>query len=342
MGNCLSNEADPNDPRFQLRVLVLGAAACGKSTFTRQMKIIFCNGFGNDEVTNYGKILHCNLSLGIRDLIDRLDQEGTLKSLKGKKVKRAIEVFKQANPYQTVFNTHLIESSKDLWADKTFQSLFFSSSAKSEYTESVRYIMENIDRIGDPEWVPTNADILSLRQRTTGVVETRFKADRYYWTVVDVGGQKVERRKWIHSKTGINALIFFVALDEYDTMSEDAPGKTKMEEALDIWSETINDETLVPHLPVILFLNKEDLFRKKIAVTPLSETYKKYKGGDDFNKATEFIRSLFMDRVRASARVGIDNIACKVTCAIDTENIRFVFGAVQQYIFKERLGASGL
>jgi hypothetical protein len=61
--------------------------------------------------------------------------------------------------------------------------------------------------------------------------------EKYQWVIIDVGGQKVERRKWIHSLQNLTALIYFVAMDEYDIQSDDEPGKTKMEESLGIWEE---------------------------------------------------------------------------------------------------------
>jgi guanine nucleotide-binding protein G(i) subunit alpha len=38
----------------------------------------------------------------------------------------------------------------------------------------------------------------------------------------DVGGQRSERKKWIHCFEGVTAIIFIVALSEYDlTLAED-------------------------------------------------------------------------------------------------------------------------
>lgn len=54
--------------------------------------------------------------------------------------------------------------------------------------------------------------------------------------MIDVGGQRVERRKWVHSQTDLTAVIYFAALDEYDVIGE-TEGKTGMEESLDVWQE---------------------------------------------------------------------------------------------------------
>lgn len=56
--------------KWQLRVLVLGIQSSGKSTFAKQMKILHCNGFRDDEVHNYRDILTQNLMLGMKELVE--------------------------------------------------------------------------------------------------------------------------------------------------------------------------------------------------------------------------------------------------------------------------------
>ena len=47
----------------------------------------------------------------------------------------------------------------------------------------------------------TNIDIICSRTRvrTTGIIEEVFNVDRINLRIIDVGGQRRERRKWIHS-----------------------------------------------------------------------------------------------------------------------------------------------
>jgi len=43
-----------------------------------------------------------------------------------------------------------------------------------------------------------------------------------YSRMFDVGGQRSERKKWIHCFEGVTAIIFIVAMSEYDlTLAED-------------------------------------------------------------------------------------------------------------------------
>ncbi len=62
--------------------------------------------------------------------------------------------------------------------------------------DSAPYYFSELARIGKPDWIPTDQDILRSRQRTTGIVETDFTVDGINFRLVDVGGQRTERKKW--------------------------------------------------------------------------------------------------------------------------------------------------
>jgi len=50
--------------------------------------------------------------------------------------------------------------------------------------------------------------------RTTGIIETLFDIRGVEFNIVDVGGQRSERRKWLHCFEAVTAVIFLAALDE--------------------------------------------------------------------------------------------------------------------------------
>lgn len=128
MGNCGSAD---DGSKFQLRVLSLGTAASGKSTFARQMvqfcvpeadksedsllpafclpqKIIFCDGFNEQELSNYKSILQHNLCLGLKELVQRLDEAGIEINKKVKKVRCLCAPFSSRCPAFACFSLSLI------------------------------------------------------------------------------------------------------------------------------------------------------------------------------------------------------------------------------------------
>lgn len=66
------------------------------------------------------------------------------------------------------------------------------------------------------DYIPTDQDILRSRVKTTGINEITFQVDSVLYKVFDVGGQRSERRKWIHCFENLHAIIFMVSMSEYD------------------------------------------------------------------------------------------------------------------------------
>jgi hypothetical protein len=75
-----------------------------------------------------------------------------------------------------------------------------------------------LDRLGQGDYVPTEQDVLRTRVKTTGIVETHFNYKSISFKMFDVGGQRSERKKWIHCFEGVTAIVFCVALSAYDLM----------------------------------------------------------------------------------------------------------------------------
>lgn len=84
---------------------------------------------------------------------------------------------------------------------------------------------EDLDRLFNKEFIPTDQDVLRARLRTTGITETHFDLGTLQYRMFDVGGQRSERKKWIHCFEGVNALMFLVAISGYDQcLAEDKDG----------------------------------------------------------------------------------------------------------------------
>jgi hypothetical protein len=66
-------------------------------------------------------------------------------------------------------------------------------------------------------YIPTSEDILRARVRTTGIYKDNFDmANHGLCEVFDVGGERPERKKWIHVMGENPTVLVFVPLDSYD------------------------------------------------------------------------------------------------------------------------------
>lgn len=111
-----------------------------------------------------------------------------------------------------------------------------------------------------------------------------------------------------------------------------------MVESLDVFNSIINHEWL-DKTPWILFLNKKDLFDKKLATKDMAKTFPDYIGGKSETNAVRYIQCLYQKCLKKQYT---QSLYVHITCALDTQQIKFVFDSVTEWIFKQRVIKSGL
>jgi len=152
-----------------------------------------------------------------------------------------------------------------------------------------------------------------------------------------VGGQRSERKKWIHCFEDVTAIIFCVALSEYDQVLYEDESTNRMHESLRLFDSICNNKWFV-NTSIILFLNKKDLFQEKIKRSLLTICFPEYTGPNEFDSAAEYIQAQFVAKNKSTAK----EIYCHLTCATDTQNVQFVFDAVTDVIITINLKGCGL
>jgi GTPase SAR1 family protein len=160
-------------------------------------------------------------------------------------------------------------------------------------------------------------------------VETEFEYNGMQFRLIDVGGQRTERKKWIHCFEGVTAVIFVAALSEYDLTCYEDDKTKRMVESLILFDEVCNSRYF-QEKDIILFFNKVDLFKEKIERQDLKISFENYKGGCNFDNALKFIEREFKDRNQDEGK----EIYTHFTCATDTNNVASVFGDVKDIILK--------
>eukprot|EP00056_Hartaetosiga_gracilis_P001152 m.42467 g.42467 ORF g.42467 m.42467 type:complete len:126 (-) comp10520_c0_seq2:145-522(-) len=83
----------------------------------------------------------------------------------------------------------------------------------------------------------------------------------------------------------------------------------------------------------VLFLNKQDLLEEKVKVSSLKDHFPEYNGPEkDAEAARKFIHSMYMKEKPESHTLYVH-----FTTATNTENIKYVFGAVKATIVRNHL-----
>jgi len=311
-----------------IKLLLLGTGESGKSTVAKQLKILHMSGFSKEELLHYKSVLYSNVMVGIATLIEQAPKLGYNIA---PELTPKLALFADPNVGSMPLTPAISEDIKAIWADPAIQTTY-ERRAEFQLHGSVPYIVQHIDRLADPNGLLTQDDVLQCRIRTTGIVEIEFELEGYFFRVMDVGGQRSERRKWINCFDDVTAVIFCVALSEYDEKLCEDNRVNRMLEALELFGETANNKAF-QHSAIVLFLNKSDLFKEKITRVDLSQCFPDYKGGADFDKAGKYISEQFKAKSLDKDKM----IFPHITCATDTENVRIVFNTVRASILTSAL-----
>ncbi|KAJ3424527.1 guanine nucleotide-binding protein g(o) subunit alpha [Anaeramoeba flamelloides] len=312
-----------------VKILVLGTGESGKSTFVKQIQILYKAGFSKRNQELYKTKIQRNLIFHTKELINGLpilDLE-----FKGSKRDHAIKLLEskiQVCSHETPDITRII---KALWGDDVLKSAFDQRS-KLQIPDTHGYFLDALDRIVEEDYVPNNQDILNCRIPTTGVITMEFEVNERPWCVVDVGGQRSERRKWIHQFDDVDLIVYVVAISEFDQKLFEDESVNRMKESLDLFDSTVNNEYF-HKTQCVLLLNKLDLFKTKITKERLQSTFPEYDGDGNFEDSKEFITNKFLKLGDNRHR----KIKTQYTCANVTDNIKQVFDVIQQMVLENCL-----
>ncbi|GLD49341.1 guanine nucleotide-binding protein G(o) subunit alpha-like protein [Lates japonicus] len=223
-----------------------------------------------------------------------------------------------------------------LWADQGVRAAV-ARGYEFDLNDSALYFFENMSRIIAPNYVPTETDVLRVRVRTCGIIETQFQVNETIFRLYDVGGQRTERRKWLSCFDCIQVVLFVVALSSYDMTLMENPSVNQLQESLELFA-SICTNTVFNSTSLILFMNKTDLFREKILHSGrhLRFYLSSYAGADgDVDAAAHHITAMF-----SSCNSSPDKpVYHHFTTATDTTNIQVVLHMVIDQIIKENLAA---
>lgn len=151
---------------------MLGSGASGKSTFAKQMKLIYMDGFTDKEASIFTEIICFNIIRNMKTLVVQAEKFGY--ALQAQNKTAAEELKNMTIQLSDVELTAERGSGiKALWRDEGIQQTVERSS-EYQLDDSAPYFFENLDRIAAEGYRPTNEDILNVRAKTTGIVETEF------------------------------------------------------------------------------------------------------------------------------------------------------------------------
>jgi guanine nucleotide-binding protein subunit alpha len=188
------------------------------------MKLIYSQGFTKGERLEWKPVVFSNIVQSFKTIHEAMAELNIeFETPENEKNMAQILVDAEISAEERMPPTYL-EPIKVLWADGGVRAAIAKG---NEYAlhDNLGYFVDDIDRIWAPDYVPNDQDLLRSRLRTTGITETIFDLGQLTYRMFDVGGQRSERKKWIHCFENVNCLLFLVAISGYDQcLVEDKDG----------------------------------------------------------------------------------------------------------------------
>ena len=339
-----------------IKLLLFGSEESGKSTFIKQMKIIYAGGYSTEEKQSYGVIIVNNVISAMQTLIKYMKAQQIpfhdetsdeyADFVEKMDLKKIVIPGTGHRSYEGMEMLHIV---RELWRDVAVQTCYWQQQKEFQISESISYFFVNLDRIDCVDYLPTEQDILRCKVQKTGIIDYSFHIKGHPFRIFDVSGQRNQRRKWIHCFEDVNAVLFIAALSDYCESYTDCSLKyrgieierNKLAATVSLFKK-IKSSRWFKYSAIILLLNKNDLFEQKICLVPLKEYFPRYKGVEgDADAARFFIDELFnsnyVEFKEDNKETEKNNVYSHFTCATDTTNIWTVFKTVKQCIIWENL-----
>ncbi|KOM42109.1 hypothetical protein LR48_Vigan04g230700 [Vigna angularis] len=305
------------------------------------IKLLFQTGFDDAELKSYIPVIHANVFQTIKVLHDGskelaqndADSSKYVISNENQDIGEKLSEIGGRLDYPRL-TKELAQEIETLWEDAAIQETYARAN-ELQVPDCTHYFMENLERLSDANYVPTKEDVLYARVRTTGVVEIQFspvgenKRSGEVYRLFDVGGQRNERRKWIHLFEGVTAVIFCAAISEYDQTLYEDENKNRMMETKELFEWVL----------------KQPCFEVPLNVC---EWFKEYQpvstGKQEIEHAYEFVKKKFEELYFQSIAPDHVDRVFKIyrTTALDQKLVKKTFKLVDETLRRRNLFEAGL
>lgn len=160
---------EPNEKDFKL--LLLGPANSGKSTVFKQMKIIHSQGFGLEERMRFRPVVYRNAVDSLAIIIRAMKPLHIKSNENAELIEEFLSIIRVLPEGELTLP--LADMMSTLWADDHVRKCY-RRAREYQLPDCAEYFLDDLERIKQVDYVPTEQDVLHTRVKTSGIVE--FKA----------------------------------------------------------------------------------------------------------------------------------------------------------------------
>ncbi|KAK7002474.1 guanine nucleotide binding protein, alpha subunit [Favolaschia claudopus] len=372
--------------KADVKILLLGQSESGKSTVLKNFRLRFTPQYFDGERAAWRMVILLNLIGSLRVICETIESElespefSLVSDLHRQRcadlapVLREEEIINQlispskqllgelyvrpGGEWKTILassevaqnSASVVLSMRDeienFWADTAVRELM--EKKEIPIRDGGGYFMDDVARITEADYVPTDSDILRARIKTMGVEEHFFEKEsasaargvKDFW-IYDVPGQRGSRAAWIPFFDMVQAIVFLTPLSFYEVLEEDTR-VNRLEDSVILWKD-ICANTLLQNCQLILFFNKMDILKAKLRAGLIINEYVPSFADrpNTYIGATTYFKEKFKAYHKRSSPKPRSFFYYETT-AVDTRSTAKIIGAVHEEIFRKHLHDSVL
>lgn len=257
----------------------------------KQLKISKGGGYSKDEKEQFRSSIIDNVIDSMK-LILEYAENNNVEITPEEDAKHAMEVSMYTREKKVnSIPKDIAEGIAKLWANPIILGLA-KKGAEYSLQDTHDHFLSRALKIAEATYEITNDDVLLVRAPTTQISEIPMTVDGQQFRFYDVAGQRMFRKAWIPYFDNSTVVLFIASLASYDQKLIEDERVNRMKDALKLF-KFIGNHPLLATSGLIMFLNKKDLFQKKIQKSKLSVHFTDYTGDNSEQDASNWIMQKF-------------------------------------------------
>ncbi|KEY68626.1 hypothetical protein S7711_00507 [Stachybotrys chartarum IBT 7711] len=205
------------------------------------------------------------------------------------------------------------------------QSTFFTCSCATEDG-----ISSYLPRVFAPDFDPTRRDWFHLDTMRYGRMLREVDLERDGYSIQLLSPKlRGERRKWAHFLENTTCLIYVADLSIYD-LDITYPQDNLLEDSMFLF-ETLANSRWFDNTPIVLILSNIAAFKKRLSVNPLTGFFPDYDGGEDADRALDFIQGRFLRGTGHRQDISTHRLECS------EETVELVLQSLEKRVYRNKL-----
>ncbi|KAM0752822.1 guanine nucleotide binding protein, alpha subunit [Meredithblackwellia eburnea MCA 4105] len=305
-------------------IFMCGTGESGKSTIVKQFRLKYDAPYSKEDRVEFRSIILSNTIQSMVAVLDAMP-DFEIKLASHQELDWSNQILDEQHTVGEQPSESFIASLGNLCKTLAVKECLKRSS-EFQLNDSAPYFFENFERFSRPDFLPTDDDILRSRVRTVGIREERFNVEGRVFKILDVGGQRSERRKWIACFENVDVLLFVFAINEFDQQLREDETANRFTEAETLF-ESISNSLWFTQSRLILFLNKIDLFAEKLQRKQLKDFFPGFGQPNTLEFGLDYMQGRVLSLYRGERRP-----YSHFTQATDTKGTQVILAAVQEQI----------